>query len=76
MNKIKIYLRTQGDINEQMNCYASVFEGKILKHSFINKNDKSINLKDPKDQFVNFAYLQILDDINLLIAFHKPEMPV
>lgn len=75
MNKLKIYIRTEGDIEEQMKVYASVFEGKILKQSIINKNDISTNLKDPKDNTTNFGYLEILNDINVLIAQHKPEMP-
>lgn len=72
---MKIYLRTEGNIEEQLNAYAKVFEGKILKQSVINKNDLSLNLKDPKDSLINFGYLTILNDINVLIAFHKPEMP-
>lgn len=73
MNKIKIYLRTRFDIEDMTKEYAKTFEGAILKNSFINKGDVAQNIKDPKDKFVNFAYMQLFGDLNILIAHYKPE---
>lgn len=75
MNKLKLYLRTEGNINEQANVYASVFHGKVLKHSFLNINDTKQNTPQAKNIDLNFAYLEILSDINILIALHSEAMP-
>lgn len=64
MNKLKLYLRTKGDIKEQANEYAKVFNGKILKNMFT-----------PGTEEWNYAYLNIVNDINFMIAFHREGMP-
>ena len=75
MNKLKFYMRTKGKIKEQAETYARVFKGKVLKHSFINTQDHDKNLGDNPGQEYNFAYVNIVNDVNLLLALHKQDMP-
>lgn len=72
MNSLKIYLRTKGNIKEQAETYAQVFQGKVLKNSFLNTQDPEAN---EGQQLYNFAYVEILNDLKLLIAFHRDNMP-
>lgn len=75
MNKLKIYLRTKGNIQEQANTYAEAFNGKVLKNSLLNTFDVKNNDQDKKEEIYNFAYVELVNDVNILIAFHKNSMP-
>lgn len=72
MNRLKIYLRTDGNIDEQASTYAHVFNGKVLKRSFIDQT--AIDHSGARDD-VRYAYVEIADNLKLMISKHNEKMP-
>lgn len=75
MNKLKIYLRTQGSIDELIKAYQKVFDLQVVKKSFLNKQDAEHNKKSDKKEIISYAYLKLFNDISIMIASHHQDMP-
>ncbi|WKX02442.1 hypothetical protein [Candidatus Mycoplasma mahonii] len=71
MTKLKLYLRTRGNIEEQSNAYIEAFKGKLLKKLFL-KPELEV---DGNEKTWTYSYLELMNDINIMIARHNDTYP-
>ena len=68
--KLKVYLRTKGDIEKQASEYANVFKGEVVKKSF----GKQKNANGEFD--VTYANVNIANQLTVMIAkYNSNSMP-